>query len=310
MKIKIYIDVLFAVNVWMNAGLLFVTGTWFGYKRKGLRVFLGASVGAAWSCISLLIPFLPEWGGLLVTYGVIGPLMCRTAFGIKDLKSLMKASAGLSVITIFAGGFMGQIYFHTGIGYVVRELFTGRKAYGGSMIILFLLAAFSFLLGKEVFVLAMRACHEKADLCEVVLIHGKRRIKVTALIDTGNRLYEPATGMPVSIGEAEVLYSLCPEKEEESGFFLIPYSSIGGNGLLKGRLIDGMEILDQDGNRKNTGDGQVMVAMKEGHLSRDGSYQLILHGSYGGFTACEKKRRRKNGHQSISSKQISTKNHF
>ena len=107
-----------------------------------------------------------------------------------------------------------------------------------------------------------------------------------------------------------MLRALFPEKEEESGFFLIPYSSIGGDGYLKGKLIDGIEILGQDGSRKYTSDGQVMIALKEGNLSRDGSYQLILHGSYAGFITCERKRRRKNGHQSFSSKQISAEDHF
>lgn len=301
MKIKIYIDVLFAVNVWMNVGLLFLTGMWFGYKSKGLRLFLGAAVGGLWSCFLAAFWILPRWGSLLLTYGVIGPLMCTLAFGRKKGRALVRLSSGFSVISIFAGGFLSQLYFHTGMGYVMGKFMT--------VPLLLMLAVITFLVIRETIKFVGNLRREKTDLCEVTLIRGDIKVKVTALMDTGNCLYEPATGLPVSVGEEKVLRPLFPEDEGETGFFWIPYHSIGGNGFLKGKLLDAMIIQGKE-DGKDLENGPVMVALKEGKLSGDGSYQLILHGDFAGFTACERKRRRSNDHQGISSKQVSAENHF
>ena len=111
MKIKLYIDVLFAVNVWMNAGLLLFTGMWFKYRKKGLKLLLGAAAGGIWSCLLVLLPPFPRWAELLITYGLIGPFMCRVAFGLKGWRILGKASAGLAVVSIFTGGFLNQLYY-------------------------------------------------------------------------------------------------------------------------------------------------------------------------------------------------------
>ena len=120
---------------------------------------------------------------------------------------------------------------------------------------------------------------------------------MTAFLDTGNCLYEPATRKPVSIGEGEALRPLFPEGEEElEGFLLIPYRSIGGEGFLKGRLLPEMAALLEDGEEVPFPGGPFLVALKEGKLSGDGSYQLILHGDFAEYTASLRKRRASPSH--------------
>ena len=116
---------------------------------------------------------------------------------------------------------------------------------------------------------------------------------VTALLDTGNRLYEPATKKPVSIGERDTLLALFPEEEEETeGFFLIPYHSIGGEGVLKGKLLPEMAAVLEDGREVPCPGGPFLIALKEGRISPNADCQLILHGDFAEYTASLKKRRR------------------
>lgn len=310
MKTKLYIDVLFAVNVWMNAGLLYVAGIWSGYRKKALRLLAGASAGGLWTCILAVFPVLPRWAELLLTYGLVGPVMGRLAFPIKGTGNLFRFTAVLSVISIFTGGLISQLYLHTGMGYAVSELLSGGTLYGGSLSVLLLLAVSAFLAGKELFHLFGSICRRNAGLCRVILIRGNRKAETAALVDTGNRLCEPSTGRPVSVAEKCLLETLFPEPEEETGFLLIPYRSIGGSGFLKGRKVDRMIILEQGKHTPAAVLEGAVVAETESRLSPDGSYQLILHGDYAGLTACKGKRRRSNGHQGISSEQVSAENHF
>ncbi len=286
---NVYIDVLFAVNVWMNMGVLALTGAWLRYKQRTGRLLLGASVGGLVSCLLAIVPVLPRWAELLLTYALLGPAMCRIAFGERGRKALFQEILSLSAVSIFAGGLLDQLYFHTRAGYVMRELLRGKSAGGGGLPVLLLLAAASFFLGKKLLFFFGAAKRNRETLVSVVLEKGERRITVKALLDTGNRLYEPATKKPVSIGEKDVFCMLFPEDEEE-GFFLIPYHSIGGSGFLRGRLLPRIALVKEDGRESSFPGAPFLVALKEGKLSKDGSYQLILHSEFAEYETSVKKR--------------------
>lgn len=308
---NLYIDVLFAVNVWMNMGLLALTGSWVKCKRRMFFLFLGAAAGGAFSCFLAVFPVFPRWVELLAAYALAGPVMCRIAFGKRELRMLFRETISFSVIAIFIGGLLNQLYFHTGAGYVMRELLTGRSAKGGGLPVLFLLAAASFLAGKEVIFFFGTAKKNRETLFRIVLKKGDRSVEATALLDTGNRLYEPITGKPVSIGERNVFLSLFPEEEDETeGFFLIPYRSIGGEGFLKGRCLSEMAVIGEDGSENPFPDAPFLVALKEGALSGNGAYQLILHGDFAEYTASLKKRRKRHGDQGGGSQPVSVKNYL
>lgn len=64
-----------------------------------------------------------------------------------------------------------------------------------------------------------------------------RRASVDALIDTGNRLIEPISGLPVIVAEEGALTALLPEGYaaggmDQAGFRRIAYGGVGGDGTL------------------------------------------------------------------------------
>ena len=63
------------------------------------------------------------------------------------------------------------------------------------------------------------------DLC---LSAGGATVRFRALVDTGNRLHEPLSGLPVIIAEKEVLEDILPE----TGYRSVAYGGLGGNGVL------------------------------------------------------------------------------
>ena len=62
----------------------------------------------------------------------------------------------------------------------------------------------------------------------VRLIVERRAVCFTALVDTGNRLREPVSGLPVLIAEAGLLKGALPD----AGFRELRYGAVGGDGVM------------------------------------------------------------------------------
>ena len=80
---------------------------------------------------------------------------------------------------------------------------------------------------------------------EVALRMNGRTRRFTALIDTGNRLREPFSGLPVLIAEERLLRGLLPER----GYRPVAYAALGGGGTLRCFRPEGMWIITPKGPR-------------------------------------------------------------
>lgn len=95
-----------------------------------------------------------------------------------------------------------------------------------------------------------------------------------ALVDSGNSLYEPYGGRPVSVLEkqaaGELLSRVPPEKH-----YLVPYHSIGKeHGLLAAVEIPQIQV--EEGEERIVLK-RAVVALSEENIAQKGNYQMILH---------------------------------
>lgn len=141
------------------------------------------------------------------------------------------------------------------------------------------------LCGALVSLLAVLSLPRDSQFSEVGLTLGQRRVEVMALADTGNRLSDPVTGLPVLVAASSVGSRLTGLSEDSfrdpvgtlsSGALpgklrLIPYHAVGGSGLLLGLRPDEVRI---DGKVVKT-----LVAFDPGGLNRENGYQALLGGS-------------------------------
>ena len=112
----------------------------------------------------------------------------------------------------------------------------------------------------------------KSPICKVTLAGSDGKMKVAALIDSGNSLVEPISGKPVSIIEKSVFQGLW--KDVPEFYRVIPYHSIGKKrGILRGYLVAEIQI-EVDGITRNCKD--VYVAVSEEDISRD-SVKMIVN---------------------------------
>lgn len=93
-------------------------------------------------------------------------------------------------------------------------------------------------LGTLLLLSLFRAKINRMEKWEVQVVAFKRgqQARFTALIDTGNRLHEPISGLPVMIVEQRRIERLLPygfcEGEAHEGFRRVAYGGMGGNGYL------------------------------------------------------------------------------
>ena len=118
----------------------------------------------------------------------------------------------------------------------------------------------------------LRSRRKKASLSkEAMLYCGVRRIQVHAWYDTGNGLYDPFNGKPVSILEQSCMEQLLAGREQERIPRKIPYRTIDREGVLDVYILDAMEI----------GGPEEQIRIERPEVAcmpeKIGSCQLLLH---------------------------------
>lgn len=127
--------------------------------------------------------------------------------------------------------------------------------------------------------------------CDIEIEFENKKIKLRAIIDTGNFLKDPITKMPVVVVESKALTEIIPKKmlenlqeilynnelelgEYASKIRIIPFTSLGKeNGLLVGIKIDEIKVYydDEIEEIKN-----VILGIYNGTLSKSNKYSALI----------------------------------
>lgn len=273
----VYIDSLFLLNLIVDYLLLLGAARLSGAVLFRPRLALGAALGAAYACAV----FLPELGFLThpaVELSVAGA-MALIAFG-GGRRLLRSFLAFLALSCALGGGVLAlSLLGARGVG-LERGVLSPHVDLG----VLLLSAAGCYAVASLVF--RRSAGHGTRELVSAVLILEGRQVTVTALLDTGNTLTDPATGRGVLVVEGEKVAPLldCPLEEaqlrdpvgtlarmERNGRFrLLPYQTVGVEcGLLLAVRLDRVRI----GEREYSG---VLAALSPNRLSDGGTYSALV----------------------------------
>ncbi len=226
-----YADEIFLKNMFIDYVLIIVTAKLSGVHIRRSRAWLAAIAGGVYGTAALIS------GNGFLNGGV------------------MKVLTGAGMVLLVFGS-AGRLLRVTLIYFAVSAAFAGAAmaAGGGGGVSLGVLAA-SFAVSLAVFALSFRTIGPRRTAGEIVPVTlelNGRRARLEALIDTGNGLRDPITGEGVTVCALEAVEGLfTPEvravlrgpldpasKLELLGemglrrFYLVPYSSLGGGGLL------------------------------------------------------------------------------
>lgn len=286
----LYIDTLLALTLLsfsMDYLLLWATAkvTKAPTRRGGL--LLGAMLGTAYFVVYYLssLGILPYFASLrfwpVILFTSIG--MVILAFSATSWRQLLRVVGFFYFIAVSAGGAGVAAGYALGWG-------VGGRLFAAIAAILLIAELGWGVVQRSVW---QRLYHVPL---EIALLEGT--VRVTALLDSGNRLREPLRGDAVIVVDHSAVEHLLPNHLQEvmhrmeqgdlsqisrlltssrlsARFRVIPYSSLGNeNGLLVGFRPDHVWV-GLDGKRVQLHD--VVVGISPHNLDPDGTYQALLH---------------------------------
>ena len=280
----VYIDSLFLLNFVVNYLLLLAAARLSGAVIRRPALAAGAALGGGYAAAV----FLPGMGFLLHPLCKLGAavLMLLCAFG-SSRRLLRTGLIFFAVAAAFGGGIFAiellgdrGLSLKNGIFYSAMDLKLILLSAAGCYVVISL-------------VLRRTGGHSAArrELRPAVVTLGEKKAVLTALVDTGNTLTDPATNRPVMVAEGEKLSGLFPadavpdpaaladpvsalehmaDGPLRSRCRLLPYQAVGvACGMLLAVRMDRVQVGTEDY-------GGILVALSPNRLSDGGGYSALI----------------------------------
>lgn len=282
MRITIYLDILFLLNFFVTFLLLKSTARLANDAPRKHRLFLGSLLGGVYS---LLILFDVRPALLVVLKLAMGASLLLTVFFRRGQgRRLGKTALLFCLVNFIFAGFMYALWMFAppdGMNWKNGVAYFNVSALSlaiSTSVAYLLLTLFSLVLNKRT---------RTNELSELTLGLLGRQVRLTAFTDTGNKLTDIFTGLPVIVCEYSAVEALFPERVR--GFFENP-GSFSFEGVEAGSYAKLFRVLPVD---TSAGDGllpafrpdrtavnghevQAVVAVTRRALS-DGNFRALLH---------------------------------
>lgn len=244
MKQTIYIDILIAVNLFINYILLLLTAKFLSLKWKSIRLVFGEILSGIYS-LYILFPETNLFLSILVKL-IMSITIVWCVFGFKSLKSFIKITLCFYAINFLFSGMMlglwilfrpssmemnnGVVYFNISPLVLI----------GSTIVSYFIIEIFYRIIGKN---------HIKNSFYEIKINIEDSPVKLKAKVDTGNILREPFSNLPVIIVRKSTAEKIIPPKllglldnyyqntnnissyEVKYPIRMVPFKTVAGSGV-------------------------------------------------------------------------------
>ncbi|WP_226644071.1 sigma-E processing peptidase SpoIIGA [Mesobacillus subterraneus] len=294
---KVYLDVIWALNLLFDAFLLYLTAIILKRQVKIWRLALGGAIGSLLIILSIT-PFHAA-AGHPVGKLIFSIMMVLAAFGYKRFRFFIKSLMTFYVTTFLLGGTL------TGVHYFIQfdmdlasnVAMNHIKGFGDPISWLFVLLGFplAWHFSKRNIEQFEMTKIQYESLADVEVKFMEMDFNVKGLIDSGNQLYDPISKMPVMI--LSIANCLDHMPSEIKRIAENPDSVLTGDGNFSPQLENRMRIIPckvvgqehqliiafQPDNIKIATNESAFIAEKglisftAQELSADGSFQCIIH---------------------------------
>ncbi len=241
----IYLDVILLENICMNYIILFATGLIAKVNIKQFRVILSSLLGGIYAILTFA-PILEIYSNIIFKF-LISIIMVYIAFNPKNIKILIREIILFYLISFAFGGCAFCLLY-----FIKPQDILMRNGYltGTYPIKIALLGGIvGFVIVNVAFKLVKAKISKNDMFCDVEIFFKDKSVQIKAMIDTGNLLKDPISGMPVIVVEKSKLENIIPrgiidnlniilgggkeevlsneEQEYLPKFRVIPFSSLG-----------------------------------------------------------------------------------
>lgn len=248
----VYLDLIFIFNICMDYLLLYAYEKLTKKKKRRCRRIFASILGGFGVVMKVFKVPIP--------YILVACLMVKLSHPEIKKMELIKTTFCFYGLNILLGG---CLFFLQEQGIIKNHVWQVFAA--------LLICVYIIIKGMDYFLEKTRFLK---NLYPVELFFEDKVISGIALLDTGNRLYDPFFHRPVMIGEYgqfKEIYELC----EKDKLLWIPYHSIGkDHGMIPAIKMNELKIHKDN---QIILQKEVLVAIKDGDLSSQKEYQFILH---------------------------------
>ncbi|WP_047151561.1 sigma-E processing peptidase SpoIIGA [Aneurinibacillus tyrosinisolvens] len=296
----IYADVVFLMNFLIDYGLLLLTGRICRQPLYKMRLFLSSFLGAAYTLFLFFPPL--SFAYTFLSKCLFSCAMILIAFRWVRIRHFFQLLLVFYAVSLFiAGGLFAVHYLMQDKTEIINGILTTTHAssmpVSGPTLLLLLIGFPLFWWLARFGYFSMKA-NRQTDVQYVqveVEVNGCS-ITCTGFIDTGNQLYDPISRTPVTIMDMnlwkEVLPPSFPDEQKieqsilegeiyalEGGWTervrLIPYKTVSSQmSIMLAIRPDKVCIL---AGEKKYETSKMLIGLRTGMVSSDGSYQAIVH---------------------------------
>lgn len=292
----IYFDIVFLINFFMNFIILMLVAFVLNLDKNIYKILGGAALGCLF-LLPILSPKFLFFEGLPAKI-ILSIAMNLISFCPCNLKDFIKILGFFYLVSFMVGGGTFALFY----------LFDLESAVSNSLLlldnihfpwwILPVSSAVLFLFFKYLWPYLYRVLLNDTLLVPISIICDDKAVNVSALIDTGNDLYDPLTEHPVIVVEFQAVKDFFDpklqdiiNKNQKEGvlkhidfisnsnwacrFRLIPFESIGkSKGLMIGFKPDKVIV---NFNDKVLEINNSIIGLHDRALSSNGSYKALLN---------------------------------
>lgn len=275
MQIKIYVDVLFCINLVMDYFLLALTALLLRLRQRSMRFLLGALPGAGYALAAFFVP-LP----LLLSFGAklaVSAVMVLFAFGFCGKRAFCRNFCAFFLVSLACGGIGFALMTFTGLGSRFGAVCSGGVWYADISVFQLLPAAVLLtVVLRTAFAAANKAADKAGCLLRVTVGFEDRSLSLRALYDTGNFLTD-SKGRGVLLAQWDAVAPLFPNFSAPceaalaypEQFALLNCSGIGGRETLPAFFAQ-IRLFDEQNTCTR------LIAVTDRKLDRENAYHLIL----------------------------------
>ncbi len=249
----VYIDILFILNLFADYFIILAVEKLCRTPTRALRRILASSLGALYS-LSIFIDMNFFFSILLRAVSAVTIVLA--AFGYKNLKRFLRLTSALFCVSFIYAGIMMAVWFVAKPANMVVN--NGVVYFDISPLILIISTMFSYFI-LTIIRKFMRRPLASSKYYNIAVTYKDSTVYIKALLDTGHALTDPFSDAPVIVAEYNTVKEIIPHRAREyflskkgtdnipedlkGKIRLIPYKSVGGEGVLPALSCDRVEII-------------------------------------------------------------------
>ena len=267
---QVYIEYALLDNFIIDFLLLKISYKASRVKSGKLRLFIASVTGAI---IAVLFPLLSLNLPFLVILKVLsGMLIVFIGGSYVKLSAFFTAFIYFLFFTFLSGGVIIAVFILAGIDYTLYYSLNYDSAIPIGVTVLFVYLSTQGLLYLIDRIATVKETQNFLRKCEVI-IKGKK-IKVNGYIDSGNKLYDELTGLPIIVASQKFIKNMYLKGVLPERFRTLNVSTVNGESAIKIFQVD--KLLIYNGVKVNIYNN-VLLGEAHTHFGDALGYELLLH---------------------------------